>query len=53
MYQFFFELIYRLIIQQNEMLIKNIAKNEGIPEFQLKTLLPSKRALKHWLQQNQ
>lgn len=49
MYEYFVELIYKIIIKQNEMLIRNIAINEDILEFQLRTLLPSKRALKDWL----
>lgn len=46
MYQYHFELIYRIIRKQNEDLVKEISKREGIPLRELVAMLPSRRDLK-------
>ena len=46
---YYFELVYKLIRKQNEFLIQEIAKNEGLSYRELQALLPSKRALKSFV----
>lgn len=48
-HQIYFEMIYRLVRQQNEMLLHQIAVRENIPSAELKEFIPSMTALRQYI----
>ena len=48
--QTYFEIIYKIVREQNKILLKDISYNEGIPHNELiRNYLPSKKYLKQFI----